>query len=76
MREPLVLRGLLVGIPTAILHALVVLGLFDLSGDAEKAIAAVVDAVGAVLIILLSRPKVTPVDDPQNAQGSQLVPKT
>jgi hypothetical protein len=58
-REPLLTRGVIVALATALLAALVVFGV-DLSGKETKAILTLVGALAPVLVALLSRPKVTP----------------
>jgi hypothetical protein len=72
-REPLAVRTAAVAVVAALVHVLVVLGVLDLNDAAEKAITAVVDAVAGFLIVLLVRPKVTPVSDPRK-DGKALVP--
>jgi hypothetical protein len=61
-REPLAVRAALVAAVAAVLHAVVVLGLLDLSPDAEKAVVAAVDLVAGLVVVLLVRPKVTPLE--------------
>lgn len=58
-REPLLTRGVIVALATALLAALVVFGV-DLSGKETKAILSLVAALAPVLVAILSRPKVTP----------------
>lgn len=58
-REPLLTRGVIVALATALLGALVVFGL-DLTGEQTKAILTLVGALAPVLVAILSRPKVTP----------------
>lgn len=58
-REPLLTRGVIVALATALLAALVVFGV-DLTGKETKAILTLVGALAPVLVALLSRPKVTP----------------
>lgn len=58
-REPLLTRGVIVGLATALLAALVVFGV-DLSPKETKAILALVGALSPVLVAIITRPKVTP----------------
>ncbi|MCZ9884631.1 hypothetical protein [Arthrobacter sp. B2a2-09] len=63
-REPLLVRGAIVAAVTALLHALVVLGVFPIAQEAETAIGGAVDLVGTAVLVVWSRGKVTPVADP------------
>jgi hypothetical protein len=60
-REPVVIRTAVVGILTALLHALVVLGVVPIDADQEQAAAGIIDVVGMVVAALWSRAAVTPV---------------
>ena len=59
-REPLVVRAAVVGVLTALLHALVVLGVLPIAEDQETACAVVLDALAGAVIVLWSRSAVTP----------------
>lgn len=63
-REPLAIRGAIVAAVTAILHALIVLGVLPVAPDAEHAIAGAIDLLGTAVLVVWTRGKVTPVDDP------------
>jgi hypothetical protein len=63
-REPLVIRTAIVAAVTALIHALVVLGVLPLDADQEAAVAGAVDLVGTAIAVLWSRQAVTPVADP------------
>lgn len=63
-REPLVIRGAIVAAVTAVIHVLVILGLFPIAPDAEHAISLAVDLVGTAVLVVWTRGKVTPVEDP------------
>ncbi|WP_050053375.1 hypothetical protein [Pseudarthrobacter siccitolerans] len=63
-REPLVIRGAIVAAVTAILHVLVILGVFPITPEAESAIGLAVDLVGTAVLVVWTRGKVTPVDAP------------
>lgn len=63
-REPLVIRGAIVAALTALLHALIVVGALPVDSDAEHAIAGAVDLIGTAALVVWTRGKVTPVDDP------------
>lgn len=56
-REPVVVRAAATVAVTALVHLAVVLGW--LSVDAEKAVTSAVDALGALVLVLLVRPAVT-----------------
>lgn len=63
-REPLVTRATIVGVVTAVLSLLVVLGV-PISADLKAAILTVAAAVAPIVVALVTRHKVTPVDDPR-----------
>lgn len=69
-REPLLVRTAIVAAVTAVVHALVVLGLLHLDAAAESAIGGALDLVGVAVAAVWSRSAVTPVAAPQ------LVPET
>jgi hypothetical protein len=69
-REPLVVRTAAVGVITAIIHALVVLGYLPIDADQESAIAGIVDVLGTAIAVFWSRRAVTPVADPQVDPGA------
>lgn len=64
-REPLVIRGAIVAAVTALIHVLIVLGALPISPDAEHAIAGAVDLIGTAVLVVWTRGKVTPVEDPK-----------
>jgi multisubunit Na+/H+ antiporter MnhC subunit len=64
-REPLVIRGAVVAAVTALIHVLVILGVFSVTPDAESAIALAVDLIGTATLVIWTRGKVTPVAAPQ-----------
>lgn len=66
-REPLVIRGAIVAAVTAILHVLVILGVFPIAPEAESAIGLAVDLIGTAVLVVWTRGKVTPIDDPKLA---------
>ena len=74
-REPLVIRGAVTAAVTAILHVMVVLGVFALDQTAETALAAAIDLIGIAVLVVWTRGKVTPVADPQ-IPGHVVVPQT
>lgn len=57
-REPIVVRGGAVGVITAALHVAVVAGVIDV--DEEASIAAAIDAIGVVVLLVLARMSATP----------------
>lgn len=63
-REPLVIRAAITTAITAIIHVLVILGIFPIDPEAESAIALAVDLVGTAVLVVWTRGKVTPVDAP------------
>ena len=64
-REPLVIRGAITAAITAVIHALVILGVFPIAPEAESAIGLAVDLIGTAVLVVWTRGKVTPVDDPK-----------
>lgn len=69
-REPVALRTTLVAAATALIHLLVLLGVVDLSPDTEAALVTTVDLIAAAAIVILVRPKVTPIAAPTVPEGS------
>lgn len=63
-REPLVIRGAITAAITAIIHVLVILGVFPIEPEAESAIGLAVDLVGTAVLVVWTRGKVTPVEAP------------
>lgn len=59
-REPLVIRTAIVAAVTALIHALVVLGVLPLDPDQEQAVATAIDLAGAAVAVVWSRAAVTP----------------
>lgn len=74
-REPLLKKATWVGIATAVLALLVTLGV-DIPASTQAAILAVVAAVVPLVAALWGRGDVTPVADPRDADGNQLVPES
>lgn len=64
-REPLLIRAAIVAAVTAVIHVLVVLGVFPIAPDVETAIAGAVDLVGTAVLVVWTRGKVTPVAHPK-----------
>lgn len=60
-REPLVVRAAVVGVLTALLHALVIMGVLPIAESQETAWAALLDTLAGAVIVLWSRSAVTPV---------------
>jgi phosphodiesterase/alkaline phosphatase D-like protein len=60
-REPLVIRGAVVAALTALVHVGVVLGVLDLSAEAETAVGVAIDVVGTAVLVVWTRGAVTPV---------------
>lgn len=73
-REPLAVRAAVVVAVTAVIHMLVVLGVIPLTAEQEAQVAMAVGALGTVVVVVWSRGKVTPVDDPRAGDGTPLVP--
>lgn len=63
-REPLVIRGAITAAITAVIHVLVILGVFPIEPEAESAIGLAVDLVGTAVLVVWTRGKVTPVEAP------------
>lgn len=57
-RQPVAVYAAIVGVLTAVVHVLVVTGVIPV--DAEEAIAGTVDAVGALVLVVLAARAVTP----------------
>lgn len=64
-REPLIIRGAITAAVVAILHVLVVTGVFVIPEESEAAIAGAIDLVGIAVLVIWTRGKVTPVADPK-----------
>lgn len=73
-REPLVIRGALVGAAVALLHVLIALGLVPTGLETSLVVA--IDATGTAVLVVWTRGKVTPVADPRSVDGEPLVPVT
>ena len=73
-REPLAIRGAVVAAVTAVLHLLVISGVLPISAEVEGQAALVIDLAGTAVLVVWSRGKLTPVDDPRDEQGRSLVP--
>lgn len=58
--EPLVLRTAIVAAVTAVIHALVVLGILHLTPEQEGAIGTAIDLAGAAVAVVWARAGVTP----------------
>lgn len=71
-REPLAVRAAITAIVTALAHAAVSLGWIDT--EAESAITAAIDTVGALVLVLWARRAVTPTADPRADDGTPLAP--
>lgn len=74
-REPVVARTAIVAAATAVLHVLVVLGVFPIDTGAEQAIAGALDLVGVAVAAVWSRAAVTPKADPRDDAGRPLTPE-
>lgn len=64
VREPLLVRGLLVGVVTALVHVAVLLGWLSVAAVSPEAVAGVVDALGLLIAAFWARQAVTPAADP------------
>ena len=64
-REPLVIRGAIVAAVTALIHVMIVLGVLHVDPSAETALAGAVDLIGTAVLVVWTRGKVTPVEDPK-----------
>ncbi len=69
-------RVAIIAVVTIILHLAVSYGWItsDWSDATVANVTAVLDAIGAITAILVIQPKVTPVDDPRDNEGTPLVP--
>lgn len=73
-REPAATKGAIVGLLAAIVHVLVVVFGLTLPGFLDPVtLAGVLDAVAGAVAVWLIRRSVTPIADPRDAQGRQLV---
>ena len=73
-REPLAVRAAVVAVVTAIVHLTVIAGWWQINADVEGQVALVIDLAGTAALVLWTRGKVTPVDDPRDEQGRPLTP--
>jgi hypothetical protein len=63
-REPLAIRGAVVAAVVAIIQVAVVFG-WNLTTDQFAALAVAINLIGTAVVVVWSRGKVTPVDDPR-----------
>jgi hypothetical protein len=63
-REPLAIRGAVVAAVVAVIQVAVVFG-WDLTVEQIAALSTAVNMIGTAVVVVWSRGKVTPVDDPQ-----------
>lgn len=73
-REPLAVRGAIVAVVTAILHLAVMAGYLPIAPEVEGQAALVIDLLGTAVLVVWTRGKVTPVEDPKDETGTPLVP--
>lgn len=64
-REPLVIRAAIVAAAHALLNVFIVLGILPLNAEAKDAVDMAVDMIATAVLVLWTRGKVTPVDDPK-----------
>lgn len=72
-REPLVVRAAAVAFAQAVLTTVVLMGWWDISAEQTAAWMGVIALGGTLAVVLASRGKVTPVDDPRDDNGQPLV---
>jgi hypothetical protein len=75
-REPLLIRAVIVGFLQLLLTAVVLQGLLALTAEQTAAWSAVIAGGGTAVLVVWTRGKVTPVDDPLSADGTTLVAYT
>jgi hypothetical protein len=75
-REPLLIRAVIVGFLQLLLTAVVLQGLLNLTAEQTAAWSAVIAGGGTAVLVVWTRGKVTPVDDPLSADGTTLVAYT
>ena len=63
-REPLAIRGALVAVAAVLVQLAVAFGV-DLTVEQLAAVSATINVISAAAVVLWSRGKVTPVDDPR-----------
>ncbi len=73
-REPLAIRGAVTAAATAMLHLAVMAGWIPIPADVETQAVVALDLTATAVMVLWTRGKVTPVDDPRDATGAQLLP--
>lgn len=73
-RNPLAVRGAVVAAVIAVVDVLASLGVFDLTLEQQSTLATAVGLVGTAVVVVWSRGAVTPVADPRDDDGNQLVP--
>lgn len=71
-REVAATRAAVVGVVTAALHMLVVLGYVDVSVAEDQMVTGVIDAIGGIVATLLIRHGVTPKNSPRDRDGNRL----
>ena len=71
-REPLVVRAAAVAFAQAVLTTVVLMGWWNISAEQTAAWMGVIALGGTLAVVLASRGKVTPVDDPKGADGEPL----
>lgn len=76
MREPLAIRSAVVAAVNAVVALLISLGVIDVTSEQAGAIYLAVSSISAAVLVVWTRGKVTPVDDPISAEGLPLAPAT
>ena len=74
-RQPLTKIGAMVGAVMAVLQLLVVLGWVELTPEQLAAVLVALTAAGTAATVILGMKEVTPVSDPRDNDGNQLVSK-
>ena len=73
IREPLAVRAAIVAAVAGALNVLVLFGA-NLTAEQVTGLNTLVGLIGTVVVVVWTRGAVTPVDDPRDDNGQQLVP--
>lgn len=75
-REPLAIAGAVVAFLQAVVTTVVLMGWWKLTAEQAAEWMGVIALGGTAAVVVWTRGKVTPVDDPRDSNGTSLVPFT